>query len=180
MHTAVTYSQGRLCTIVDSYGAKSVLVKMALVSFPSTMHILSFLPKISQYLHPFSILHKSIPSGFLFYFCTCLYASAHVLVNSILAHYLQQSPTGVTTVPQLRSIGLCPDNGVDTKIPLFFSPPVYYLPPFSCVVHNIFLVSPLMFFTSSTCRSSSNITPQLRYHPHVKDLLCVFTLHDGS
>jgi len=128
-------SQGRLCTTVDIYGPKSVHVKMTLVSIPSTVHMLSFLPKISQYLHPFSILHRSIPSGFLFYFCTCFYVSAHVLVNSVLAQYHQQSPTGVTTVLQLRSTGLCPD---DTEIPLHFLPPVYYLPPFSCVVHNIF------------------------------------------
>jgi hypothetical protein len=49
-------SQGRHCTIVVSYGAKTVHVKMALVSIPSTVHMLSFLPDISSYLHPFSIL----------------------------------------------------------------------------------------------------------------------------
>jgi len=101
-------SQGRLCTTVESYDAKSVLVKTALVSIPSTVDTPSFLPKISQHL-PFSILHKSIPSNVLFYFCTCLYVSAHALVNSLLAQYHQQSPTGVTTVLQLRSIGLYPD-----------------------------------------------------------------------
>ena len=31
---------------------------MALVSIPSTVHMVSFLPKIFQYLHPFSIPHR--------------------------------------------------------------------------------------------------------------------------
>ena len=173
-------SQGRHCTIVVSYGAKSVHVKMVPVSIPSTVHMLSFLPKISQYLHPFRILRKSIPSGFSFYRCTHFYMSAHTLVNIILAHYHQQSPTAVTTVLQQRSAGLCPDNRADTRIPLHSSPPVL-LPStifMCCPQHS--LVSHLMFFTSSTCMSSSDITPQLRYHPHVKDLPCVFTLQDSS
>jgi len=129
-------TQGRHCTTVVSYGAKNVHVKMALVAIQSTVHTLSFLSKISQYLHPFRILRKSIPSGFSFYFCTRFYMSYHILVNSILAHYHQQSPTAVTVL-QLRSTGLHPDNRADTKIPLHFSPPVYYLPPFSRVVHDI-------------------------------------------
>jgi hypothetical protein len=80
-------SQGRHCTIVVSYGATSVHVKMGPVSIPSTVLMLNFLPKSSQYLHPFRILRKSIPSGFSFYFCTHFYASAQILVNSTLAHY---------------------------------------------------------------------------------------------
>jgi hypothetical protein len=130
-------SQGRQCTIVVSYGAKSVHVTIAPVSIPSTVHMLSFLLKISKYLHLFRILRKSIPSDFSFYFCTRFYVSAHILVDSIVAHYHQQSPTAVTTVLHLRSTGLCPASRADTKIPLHFSPPVYYLPTFSCVVHNI-------------------------------------------